>query len=85
MGLYKVESNSKNIYLIQEFVTVMTGLIMDYNGVSLCCPSNFEVMEEKGLTYEEDADYLSFPRECKDYLPIFDQYQRKVDGNCITE
>ena len=29
MGLYKVEINSKKIYLIQEFVTVMAGLIMD--------------------------------------------------------
>ena len=29
MALYKVESNSKNIYFIQKFVTVMAGLIMD--------------------------------------------------------
>ena len=66
MSLYKVESDSKNIYLIQEFVTVMAGLIMDYSGVCLCCPSNFEAMEE-----QEDANYLSFHRECKDYLLIF--------------
>ena len=43
---------------------------MDYSGVCLCSPSNFETMEEQDLSYEEDADYLSFPGECKD-LPIF--------------
>ena len=42
---------------------------MDYSGVCLCSPSNFEAMEEQDLSYE-DADYLSFPGDCKD-LPIF--------------
>ena len=36
MGLYKVESNSKKIYLIQEFVTVMADLIMDYSIIVVC-------------------------------------------------
>ena len=43
---------------------------MDYSGVCLCSPSNFEGMEEQDLSYEEDADYLSFPGDCKG-LPIF--------------
>ena len=43
---------------------------MDYNGLYLRCPSNFEAMEEQNLSYEEDADYLSFPRECKN-LPTY--------------
>ena len=43
---------------------------MDYIGLCLCCPSNFEGMEEQNLSYEEDADYLSFPRECKN-LPTY--------------
>ena len=43
----------------------MAGVITDYSGLCLCCPSNFEAMEEQDLSYEEDADYLSFPRECK--------------------
>ena len=43
---------------------------MDYSGLCLCCPSNFEGMEEQNLSYEEDADYLSFPRECKN-LPTY--------------
>ena len=42
----------------------MAGVIMDYSGLCLCCPSTFEDMEDKDLSYEEDADYLSFPREC---------------------
>ena len=42
---------------------------MDYSGLCLCCPSNFEAMEDQGLSYEEDIDYLSFPREYKN-LPI---------------
>ena len=88
MGLYKVESNNKNIYLIQMFVTVMAGLIMDYSGVCLCFPSNFETMEEQCFTYEEDADYLSFPRECNDYLPMFLNTKEKwmetvIQSNCI--
>ena len=70
MGQYKVESNSKGFYLIQEFVTVMAGLIMDYSGVCLCCPSNFEAMEEQDLSYKDTADYLLFPRECKN-LPTY--------------
>ena len=57
MGLYKVESNSKKIYLIQEFVTVMAGVIMNYSDLCLCCPSNFEAMEEQDLSYAEDAGY----------------------------
>ena len=36
----------------------------------LCCPSNFEAMEDQDLIYEEDDDYLSFPRECKN-LPTY--------------
>ena len=45
-------------------------------------------MEEQGLTYEEDADYLSSPRECKDYLPIFLNTKEKwmetvLQSNCI--
>ena len=31
---------------------------MDYSGLYLCCPSNFEAMEEQDLSYEEDADYF---------------------------
>ena len=53
--------------MIQEFVTVMAGVIMDCSGLCLCCPSNFEAMEEQDPSYEEDADYLSFPRECKNH------------------
>ena len=30
---------------------------MDYSGVCLCSPSNFEAMEEQDLSYKEDADY----------------------------
>ena len=61
---------------------------MDYSGLCLCCPSNFEGMEEQGLTYEEDADYLSFPREAKDYLPTFINTKEKwmetvLQSNCI--
>ena len=48
----------------------MAGVIMDYSGLCLCCPSNFEAMEEQDLSYEENADYLSFPREFKN-LPIY--------------
>ena len=48
----------------------MAGLIMDYSGLCLCCALNFEAMEDQGLSYEEDADYLSFPRECKN-LPLY--------------
>ena len=59
--------------MIQKFVTVMAGLIMDYSGVCLCCPSNFEAMEEQDLSNEEDADYLSFPREHKNLLHILIQ------------
>ena len=38
----------------------MAGVIMDYSSLCLCCPSNFGAMEDQGLSYEEDADYLSF-------------------------
>ena len=44
----------------------MAGVIMDYGSLCLCYPSNFE----QGLSYEEDADYLSFSREWKD-LPLY--------------
>ena len=43
---------------------------MDYSGLCLYCPSNFEAMEEQNYSYEENADYLSFPRECK-ILPTY--------------
>ena len=43
----------------------MAGVIMDYSGLCFCCPSNFEAMEDQDLSYEEDADYLLFPTECK--------------------
>ena len=60
---------------------------MDYSGVCLCSPSNFETMEEQDLSYEEDADNLSFPGECKD-LPIFINTKEKwmetvLQSNCI--
>ena len=65
----------------------MAGLIMDYSGVCLCCPSNFEAIEEQDISYEEDADYLSFPRECKN-LPIYLNTKEKwmetvLQSNCI--
>ena len=70
--------------LIQEFS--MAGSIMDYSGLCLCCPSNFEGMEEQNLSYE-DADYLSFPRECKNpptYLNTKDKWMETVlQSNCI--
>ena len=56
--------------MIQEFVTVMAGVIMDYSVLCLCCSSKSEAMENQDLSYEEDADYLSFPRECKN-LPTY--------------
>ena len=76
------------LYLIEGFVTVMAGTILDYSGVCLCCPSNFEAMEKQGLSYEEDADHLSFPRQCKDNLSIFLSTKEKwmetvVQSNCI--
>ena len=46
----------------------MAGAILDYSGLCLCCPSNFEAVEDQGLSYKEDANYLSFPRECKNLL-----------------
>ena len=53
---------------------------MDYSG--LC----FEAMEEQGLSYEEDADYLSFPKECKDlrmYLNTKEKWIETVlQSNC---
>ena len=55
--------------MIQESFTEIAGLIMDNSGLCLCCPSNFEAMEEQNLSYE-DSDYLSFPRECKN-LPTY--------------
>ena len=65
----------------------MVGAIMDYSGLCLCSSSNFEAMEEEGLSYEEDADYLSFPGECKQYLPVFLKTKEKwmetvIQGNC---
>ena len=73
--------------MIQEFVTVMAGVIMDYSGLCLCCPSNFEAKEDQGLSYEEDADYLSFPRKCKT-LPTYLNTKEKwmetgLQSNCI--
>ena len=60
---------------------------MDYSGLCLCCPSNFEGMEEQNLSYEEDADYLSFPRECKNlptYLNTKEKWMETVlQSNCI--
>ena len=72
--------------MIQEFVTVMAGVIMDYSGLCVCCPSNFEAMEDQGLSYEENADYLSFPRECKN-LPMYLNTKEKwmetvLQSNC---
>ena len=58
----------------------MAGVIMDYSCLCLCCPSNFEAMEEQGLSSEENADYISFPRECKD-LPIY--LNTVLQSNCI--
>ena len=60
---------------------------MDYSGLCLSCPSNFQAMEEQGLSYEEDTNNLSFPRECKD-LPIFLNTKEKwmetvQQSNCI--
>ena len=46
---------------------------MDYSGLCLCCPSNFEGMEEQNLSYEEDADYLSFLENVKIFLHILIQ------------
>ena len=73
--------------MIQEFVIVMAGVIMDYSGLCLCCPSNVEAMEDQGLSYEEDADYLSLPRECK-ILPTHLNTKEKwietvLQSNCI--
>ena len=70
-GLYNLRVIVLRVYLIKEFVTVIAGAIMDYSGLCLCSPSNFEAMEEQGLSCVEDADYLSFPGECKQYLSIF--------------
>ena len=60
---------------------------MDYSGLCLCCPSNFEAMEEQNLSYEEDSDYLSFPRECKNlptYLNTKEKWMETVlQSNCI--
>ena len=65
----------------------MAGLIIDYSGLCLCCPSNFEGIEEQNLSYEEDADYLSFPRECKNlptYLNTNEKWMETVlQSNCI--
>ena len=73
--------------MIQESFTEMAGLIMDYSGLCLCCHSNFEAMEEKNLSYEEDSDYLSFPRECKNlptYLNTKEKWMETVlQSNCI--
>ena len=65
----------------------MAGVIMDYSGFCLCCPSNFKAMEDQGLSYEEDADYLSFPRECKN-LPMYLNTKEKwmetvLQSNCL--
>ena len=68
--------------MIQEFVTVMAGVLMDYSGLCLCCPSNFEAMEDQGLSYEKDADY-HFLENVKIFLNIL--IQKKVDENCTTE
>ena len=46
---------------------------MDYSGLCLCCPSNFEAMEEQDLSYEEDAYYLSFLENVKIFLYILIQ------------
>ena len=47
----------------------------------------FEGMEEQNLSYEEDADYLSFPRECKNlptYLNTKEKWMETVlQSNCI--
>ena len=51
----------------------MSLVIMDYSGLCLCCLSNFEGMEEQDLTFEEDADNLSFPRDVKIFLYILIQ------------
>ena len=90
-------NNNKNmthkafLYINREVfdsaVIMMAGLIMDYSGVCLCSPSNFEAMEEQDLSYEEDADHLSFPGECKN-LPIFLNTKEKwmetiLQSNCI--
>ena len=44
-------------------------------------------MEEQNLTYEEDVDYLSFPRECKNlptYLNTKEKWMETVlQSNCI--
>ena len=60
---------------------------MDYSGLCLCCHSNFEAMEEQNLSYEEDADYLSFPRECTNlptYLNTKEKWMETVlQSNCI--
>ena len=46
---------------------------MDYNGLCLCCPSNFEAMEDQDLSYEEDAYCLSFLENVKIFLHILIQ------------
>ena len=60
---------------------------MDYSGYCLCCPSNFKAMEEQDLSYEEAADYLSFPKECKNlaiYLNTKEKWMETVlQSNCI--
>ena len=44
-------------------------------------------MEDQGLSYERDADYLSFPRECKNlliYLNTKEKWMNTVlQSNCI--
>ena len=59
---------------------------MDYSGLCLCCPSSFEGMEEQNLIHEEDADYLSFPKECKNlptYLNTKEKWMETVlQSNC---
>ena len=72
--------------MIQESFTEIAGLIMDYSGLCLCCPSNFEAMEKQNLSYE-DSDYLSFPREYKNlptYLNTEEKWMETVlQSNCI--
>ena len=70
--------------MIWEFLIVMAGVIMDYSGLCLCYPSNFEAMED------QDADYLSFPIECKNlptYLNTKEKWMETVlqsnQSNCI--
>ena len=65
----------------------MAGVIMIYSGLCLCCPSNFGAMEEQDHSCEEDADYLSFPKECKNlptYLNTREKWMETVlQSNCI--